>query len=339
MNDLIPTDYAETLEAIKTQVRDARLSAQRVVNTELLRLYWRIGQLIRRRLEENAWGSKIVEQLAEDLRREFPTMRGFSRSNLMYMRAFAAAWPDEASIVQQAAGQLPWTHIHILLDQLDDPAARDWYAARDVQHGWSRGVLSHQIATDLRSREGSAPSNFEVALPPAESDQAQELTKDPYALDFLALDSDARERELEDRLVLRIIDTLRELGAGYAFVGRQVHFDVDGEDFYVDLLFFHVEQLRYVVIELKTTRFDPRDAGQLGFYVALVDDRLRREQHQPTVGILLVASKSEAIVRYALAGTAQPIAVARYELAAAVRDALPDEASLTRAVREIAGEN
>jgi predicted nuclease of restriction endonuclease-like (RecB) superfamily len=197
-------------------------------------------------------------------------------------------------------------------------------------------VLAHQITTRLHDRQGAAPSNFGAALEQRDSELAQQLTKDPFALEFLAIDSDASERELEDRLVARIIDTLRELGRGFAFVGRQVHFDVDGDDFYVDLLFFHVEQLRYVVIELKTTKFDPRDAGQLGFYVALVEDRLRiHDTHQPTVGMLLVAEKNDTVVRYALAGTQQPVAVSRYDLTASAQAALPAEEALTRVALEV----
>jgi len=213
-----------------------------------------------------------------------------------------------------------------LLDKLDDQVLRDWYATKDVQHGWTRPVLAHQITNRLHEREAAAPSNFVGALARTDSELAQEITKDPYALEFLAVDGNASERELEQRMVDRILDTMRELGPGLAFVGRQVHFDVDGDDFFVDLLFFHVEQLRYVVIELKVTKFDPHDAGQLGFYVALVDDRLRlRDKHQPTIGILLVADKNDTVVRYALAGSAQPMAVSRYQLAPEAQQALPDE--------------
>ncbi len=230
-------------------------------------------------------------------------------------------------------------HVIELLEKLDDPELRDWYSAKDVAHGWSRPVLAHQIKTGLHLREGAAPSNFPQALERTNSELAQRITKDPFALEFLAIDGDTAERQLEDRLVERIIDTLRELGPGFAFVGRQVHFDVEGDDFFLGLLFFHVEQLRYVVIELKTTRFDPRDAGQLGFYVVLVEDRLRRPQHQPTVGVLLVADKNESVVRYALAGTTQPIAVSRYELSPAEQAALPVEDALTRAVALVLDDN
>ncbi len=334
MSEIEPAGYAETLALLRRQVREARFSVQRAANTELLRLYWRIGNTILARQRVEKWGTGVLGRLANDLRTEFPSMKGFSLANLAYMRRFAENWTEDA-VLQQPVGELPWGHITHLLDKLDAPNLRDWYAAKDVQHGWSRAVLVHQIQTRLHEREGAAPSNFAAALAPSDSELAQQITKDPFTLDFLAIDSDASERDLEERLTNRIVETLRELGRGFAFVGRQVHFGVDGDDFYVDLLFFHVEQLRYVVIELKTTKFDPRDAGQLGFYVALIDDRLRIDDvHRPTVGMLLVAAKNETVVRYALAGTNQPVAVSRYELSSAEAAALPSEETLAQLAAE-----
>lgn len=243
--------YAAALAELKQQVRAARFTAQRRVNTELIRLYWEIGATILQCQGDERWGSNVIGRFATDRRTEFPEMKGFSPRNLAYMRAFAAAWPDE-QILQQAVAQLPWGHITVLLDRLDDHDLRDWYAGRAAAHGWSRNVLEHQIRTAPHTRLRAAPTNFAEVLPPGDSDLAQQITKDPYLLDFLALDGDAKERHLEQALVDRIIDTLRELGEGFEFVGRQVHFDVDGDDFSVDLLFFHVEQLRHVVIELET---------------------------------------------------------------------------------------
>jgi len=309
MTELDPTGYVATLAELKAQVRSARVSAQRKVNTELVQLYWSIGRTILAQQQAQGWGGKVIERLAADLRAEFPEMRGFSRANLFYMRAFAAAWSTDAGIVQLPVGQLPWGHIIDLLDKLDNQADRDWYAAAAADNGWSRSVLLNQIKTVAHLRLGVAPTNFATALERQDSDLAQQLTKDPYVLDFISLSADTAERELEHALVERIIDTLRELGAGFAFVARQVHFEVEGDDFYLDLLFFHTEQLRYVVVELKTGKFKPEHVGQLGFYVALVDDRLRRPQHAPTVGILLCADKNEAVVRYALGGTQSPVAI------------------------------
>lgn len=285
-------------------------------------------------LSASGAASLVLERLAADLRAEFPTMKGFSATNLKYMRRFAEAWPEPDSIGQRSVDQLPWGHVIELLTKVESLELRDWYALKDMQHGWTRAVLLHQITTRLHEREGVAPSNFSAALEDKDSELAQQLTKDPYTLEFLALDGDTSERTLEERLVARIIETLRELGVGFAFVGRQVHFDVDGDDFYVDLLFFHVEQLRYVVIELKTESFDPRQMGQLGFYVAVVDGQLRNsDKHLPTVGILLVADKNDTVVRYSLAGTTQPVAVSRYELSRETQAALPDETALVSAFR------
>jgi predicted nuclease of restriction endonuclease-like (RecB) superfamily len=322
----LPTDYASVLAALKEQVRAAQLTAQRRVNTQLIELYWSIGHVILERQEDEGWGSAVVARLAEDLRAEFPAMKGFSRSNLFYMRAFAEAWPDRSRIVQQAAGQLPWGHIMVLIDKLDSAETRDWYAARAAEHGWSRNVLTNQIMNRTLERIGAPPTNFAGQLAPADSDLARELGKDPYVFDFLDLTHAVSERELEQALMDRIVDTLRELGAGFAFVGRQVHFDVDGDDFYVDLLFFHTEQLRYVVIELKTGKFEPAFAGQLGFYVAVVDDKMRRDFHRPTVGILICGGRNEHTVRYALGQASAPMAVSTYTyetLPASEQQALP----------------
>lgn len=305
-----PAGYAELLATVKDRVRTARVRAHRAANTELLTLYWSIGQAILDRQQDEGWGTRVIDRLAEDLRKEFPDMRGLSRSNLKYMRQAAAAWPGPIS--QQPVGQLPWGHVTVLLDKLTGPSERDWYAAAAVEHGWSRKVLLNQILGGLHQRLGAAPSNFALRLVDPESELVQELTKDPYVFDFLAITQHARERDVEQALMQRIQDTLLEFGRGFAFVGRQVHFDVDGDDFYVDLLLFHVEQLRYVVVELKIGRFEPEHLGKLGFYVAVVDDRLRRGPHSPTVGILLCASRNEAVVRYALANNTAPMAVASY---------------------------
>ncbi|MCS5735798.1 PDDEXK nuclease domain-containing protein [Herbiconiux daphne] len=332
-NTPVPSSYESTLAELKQQVRAARFTAQRRVNTELVALYWRIGHTIADRQEAEGWGAKVISRLATDLRASFPEMKGFSPRNLTYMRTFAGAWPD-AVIAQQAVAQLPWGHITVLLDRISDQTLRDWYAANALAHGWSRNVLEHHIRTSAHTRFEAAPSNFDRVLDPADSDLAQQITKDPYVLDFLAVDGDAKERELEQALVDRIIETLRELGEGFAFVGKQVHFDVDGDDFFVDLLFFHVEQLRYVVIELKTGRFKPEFLGQLGFYVALVDEKLRRPQHAETVGLLLVTNKNDAVVRYALGSQQNPIGVASYDmLPPAMQAALPSENDLAAALR------
>lgn len=327
----LPPDYSETVELISARVSDTRVRVQLAANAHLIHLYWAIGSVLLERSKQSGWGSRVLPRLAEDLRRRFPTMKGFSATNLKYMRQLAAAWPEERSLGQQAVDQLPWGHVTVLFGV--DARERQWYIDEAVQHGWSRSLLSHNVRNRLASRTGGANTNFGRLLDPDGADLAQQVTRDPYVLDFLALNGDRDERAMESAMVDRIADTLRELGTGFAFVGRQVQFDVDGNDFFVDLLFFHVEQLRYVVVELKRGDFRPEHVGQLSFYVTLVDDRLRLPTHADTVGLLLVAGKSDAVVRYALGTSTAPVGVASYDLLPPeVKRALPSEADLRRAL-------
>ncbi|MBB5643694.1 PDDEXK nuclease domain-containing protein [Cryobacterium roopkundense] len=329
----LPDGYPEFLGALKRRVRVAQGRAHRAVNTQLIELYWSLGRAILTEQEEQGWGAGVIDRLAQDLQREFPNMTGLSRSNLFYMRALATAWPADSK-VPQLVGLLPWGHIRLILDKLNDASTRDGYVAAAVKNGWSRDVLLNQIKNRTLERSGSAPSNFNAELTPADSELAKQLSKDPYVFDFLELTEDAAERDLEQALMDRIVDTLRELGTGFAFVGRQVHFDVGGDDFYLDLLFFHIDQMRYVVIELKTGKFQPEHAGKLGFYVSLVDDRLRREGHAPTVGILICGDRNDHTVRYALGRSGSPMAVSTYtydSLPPSEKNALPAADELTAA--------
>lgn len=330
----LPDDYADVLASLKDQVRQARLTAQRRVNTELITLYWGIGQQILIRQDRHGWGVGVIRRLAEDLRAEFPHILGFSQRNLQYMRTMANEWGPEANVPQVVA-QLPWGHIRTIIDKAQTPQERDWYAAAAVEYGWSRNVLLNMMMNRSMQRTASAPSNFTQQLAAADSELAQQVAKDPYAFEFLGLSGEVAERDLEQALMDRIVETLREMGPGFAFVGRQVHMEVDGDDFYIELLFFHVEQLRYFVIELKTGKFQPEFAGKLNFYVALVDDKLRREAHAPTVGILICGSKNDHTVRYALGRSTSPMAVAAYtydQLTSADRALVPAEKQLTAAL-------
>jgi len=331
--DVVPAGYAELLEQLKARVRTAQVRAARAANTEVLALYWSVGRDILDRQDRLGWGGKVVDRLAGDLRAAFPDQRGWSSSNLQYMRGFAAAWPD-LEISPQAVGELPWGHVRALLDRLDTRADRDWYAAEAAGRGWSRAVLEQQIGSGLRRRVGAAPSNFADRLPPADSDLAQQLVRDPYVFDHLSLARPVAERDLEQALMDRLQATLMEFGRGMAFVGRQVRFDLDGDELVVDLLLFHVEQLRYIVVELKINRLTGGDVGQLGTYVAMVDDRLRRpEVHAPTLGLLLVAGRSEQLVRYALSASSAPVAVADWSsLPADARAMLPSADRLAAAL-------
>lgn len=255
----------------------------------------------------------MIDRLARDLRSAFPDMRGFSPRNLKYMRAFAQAWPD-GEFVQQAAAQLPWFHLCTLLDKLTTREEREWYAAKAVEHGWSRNVLVMQIETRLRERQGNAVTNFPERLPSPQSDLARDSLKDPYIFDFLGLGEDAQERDLEHALTKHITKFLLELGAGFAFVGRQYRLEVGGDEFFVDLLFYHLKLRCYVVVELKATPFRPEYAGQLNFYLSAIDAQLKAASDQPTIGLLLCKEQNRLVAEYALRGIAKPMGVAEYQL-------------------------
>ena len=308
-----PSGYADWLADLKTRIHSAQQRAALAVNRELVRLYWQIGQDILARQAAQGWGAKVIERLSQDLRSAFPEMKGFSRANLMYMRAFAAAWPDE-KIVQQAVGQLPWGHNLVLLSQLKDPAQRLAYAESAIQHGWSRNVLNIHIETRLLERSGKAVSNFSTTLPAPQSDLARESLKDPYRFDFLGLSREAGERAIENALVKHVTEFLLELGAGFAFVGRQVLLDVGGDEFFIDLLFYHLKLRCYVVIELKGGKFKPEHLGQLSFYLTAVDEQIKHPQDNPTIGLLLCKSKNKVVAEYALRQNTQPLGVAEYKL-------------------------
>ncbi|PIG97171.1 PDDEXK nuclease domain-containing protein [Deinococcus sp. UR1] len=317
----LPDDYAALLGDLKGRIRSAQTRAALAVNRELVLLYWHIGQSILTRQAQEGWGAKVIDQLARDLKAEFPDLKGFSPRNLKYMRAFAAAWPDP-EFVQQLAAQLPWFHNVALLDKLKDPAQREWYARAAIQHGWSRNVLIHQMDTRLIDRQGQATTNFDRALPAPASELAQQLLKDPYTFDFLSLHDEALERDLERGLLAHLRDFMLELGVGFAFVGSQYHLEVGGEDFYLDLLFYHLKLRCYVVIDLKIGEFKPEYVGKMNFYLSAADDLLRHEQDAPTIGLLLCRTKNKVIAEYALRDMDKPLGVSTYQLAESLPDGL-----------------
>ncbi len=333
-----PAGYAEWLAELKTRIHSAQQRAALAVNHELVLLYWQIGRDILARQAEQGWGAKVIERLAHDLRMNFPDMKGFSRANLMYMRAFADAWPD-AEIVQQAVGQLPWGHNLVLLTKLKERQTRLAYAQRAIQHGWSRNVLNIHIETRLLEREGLAVTNFVAQLPAPNSDLARSTLKDPYLFDFLGVAKEADEREIESAIVQHISRFLLELGAGFAFVGRQVHLEVGGDDFYIDLLFYHLKLHCYVVVELKAGAFKPEHTGQLSFYLSAVDAQVKAPEDGPTIGLLLCKTQNRVVAEYALRDSNKPIGVAEYQLVAALpaelRTSLP---SIEQIEREFAGD-
>ena len=315
-----PAGYSAWLAELKTRIREARLRASLAVNAELIGLYWRIGRDIVERQERDGWGAKVVDRLAGDLRAEFPGTRGFSRANLLYMRAFAEAWPDP-EIVQRVVGRLPWGQNIELLTKLKEPSVRLWYAQATLEHGWSRPVLAHQIETKLKDRQGQAITNFARTLPPAESDLAQQVVKDPYQFDFLSLAKDAKERDLERALVARVKDVLLEMGKGFAFVGSQHHLEIGGQDWYVDLLFYHRRLRCLVAVDLKIGAFQPEHAGKMNFYLAALDDTERQPGDGPSIGLILCRDRKRVVVEYALRNVSGPIGVAEYRVL--VADALP----------------
>ncbi len=234
-----PSGYAKLLEDLKTKIRSAQIRAGLAANRELVLLYWEIGRQILQRQRNEGWGSKIIDHLAHDLSREFPEMKGFSPRNLKYMRAFAEAYPDK-QFVQQLAAQIPWFHSCVIMDKVRIPSEREWYIRQTIQHGWSRNILVHQIESGLYHRQGKALTNFDRTLPAPQSELAQQILKDPYVFDFLSIGKEAKERDLEKALLEQIRLFLLELGVGFSFVGSQYHLEVGGEDFYIDLLFYHL---------------------------------------------------------------------------------------------------
>jgi predicted nuclease of restriction endonuclease-like (RecB) superfamily len=314
-DSLLPelTSYETFLNMLKQRVRTAQIRAALAVNQELVLLYWQIGKEILQRQQDEGWGKKVIERLAKDLKREFPDIKGFSRTNLLYMRAFAEAYPDE-QFVQQLGGQIPWRHNCVLLDRVKVPEQRVWYIQQTIKNGWSRAILEMQIESRLYERQGSAITNFSQTLPKPQSDLAQQLIKDPYNFDFLTLGKEVQERDLERALVERIRDFLLELGAGFSFVGSQYPLEVSGQEYRLDLLFYHLKLRCFVIIDLKMVEFQPEFSGKMNFYVSAVNAILRHPDDQPTIGIILCKSKNKTVAELALQGMTQPIGVSTHQI-------------------------
>ena len=313
--------YKALLAGLKRRIQEAQVRAGLAVNRELVLLYWSIGREILVRQDREGWGAKVIDSLARDLHQSFPEMKGLSPRNLKYMRALAEAWPEE-SIVQQAAAQIPWFHNCTLLDKVKDPLERLWYTQQTIANGWSRNVLILQIESGLYRRQGKAISNFEIALPMPQSDLAQQLLKDPYNFDFLTLGKDARERDIERGLLDHLRQFLLELGSGFAFVGSQVPLEVGGEDYHLDLLFYHLKLRCFIVAELKVGTFRPEYAGKMNFYLSAVDDLLRHPTDQPSIGLILCRSKEGIVVEYALRDIGKPMGIAEFRLTESLPDSL-----------------
>ena len=312
-------EYLAIVEQVKREIKTAQYQASVHVNTELILLYHSIGTVIN---EHKAWGNKFIENLAADIRREFPASKGYSVRNLKYMAKFAQTYPDR-EFVQQVVAQIPWGHNLVLLDKVSEPEERRWYLATCQKNGWSRSVLIHQIESGLYQRQVLADkvSNFERRLPSPQSELAVQTMKDPYIFDFIPFQEDMVERDIEQALVRDVTKLLLELGTGFAFLGNQYHLNVGGDDFYIDLLFYNLNLRCYVVIELKTGEFKPEYAGQLNFYLSAVDGILKQEQDNPSIGLLLCKSKNDLVAEYSLKDMSKPIGVSAYQ----VTSNLPEE--------------
>jgi predicted nuclease of restriction endonuclease-like (RecB) superfamily len=363
MNGL--TEYASLLAEIKQRIQSAQARAVLAVNAELIGLYWHVGALLDARQTQEGWGAAVIPRLARDITNALPEVKGFSERNLKRMLAFYRAWPDTPPLhqpVPQAVAQMaedgrgtakvpqavalfeggllagvPWGHHHVLLDSVKDRQTRHWYLEQTRANGWSRNVLQMQISSQAHLRHGAAVSNFAARLPAPQSDLVQQALKDPYVFDFLTLEETFHERELETGLIRHLEKFLLELGQGFAFVGRQYPLSVGDEDFYIDLLFYHLTLRCFVVIELKRGDFKPEFAGKLNFYCNVVDDRLRHAQDAPTIGLILCQDKNNVLAEYALRGIDKPIGIASYEftraLPAKLQSALPSIESIEAELR------
>jgi predicted nuclease of restriction endonuclease-like (RecB) superfamily len=352
--DKLPAGYADLLESLKARIGQARTNVGLAVNQELLLLYYGIGLELDRRDRLEAWGSSVINRLSRDLRQAFPEMEGLSPRSLRRMRAFyrayplddgsAAIWPQAVAKLDlvkwpPAVAKLPWAHNVILLEKCKVAEIREWYARAALHHGWSRNVLAMQIESGLHLRQGESINNFDRTLPPPHSDLAQQSLKDPYLFDFLCIGPEAHERAVEDALVNHITQFLLELGAGFAYFGRQCHLEVGDDDFYVDLVFYHVRLHCFVLLELKTGPFKPEYAGKMNFYLSAADDLLRSAGDGPSIGLILCRDKDRVTAEYALRDIQKPIGISEYQLTKALpqelKSSLPTIEQLERELKNI----
>jgi len=309
----IEPSYKVFIHDIKSKIQTAQIKASIKVNEELLRLYWELAQMIVVKQKESNWGDNFIEQISNDLKIEFPNMKGFSVSNIKYMRQWYQFFSKSPQVVGEIF-QIPWGHNREIITKIKHTEEALFYVHKTVENSWSRAVLVHQLESGLYHREGKAINNFDAKLPQPQSDLAQAILKDPYCFDFLTLSQKHTERELENALMEQLTHFLLELGNGFAFVGRQYRLEVAGDEFWIDLLFYHIKLKCYIVVELKTVKFKPEFAGQLNFYVSAIDGELKEANDNPTLGILICKSKNDTVVEYALRNINSPIGVSEYQL-------------------------
>ncbi|CAN2039644.1 DUF1016 [Candidatus Magnetomoraceae bacterium gMMP-15] len=308
------TQYNELLTTIKTRIRRAQVKAVLSANSTMLMMYWDIGRMIDERQQKEGWGSAIIPKLSKDIRNEMPEIKGFSVRNLQRMIRFYKEYSSLDIKVPQAVAQLPWGHNILLIEKIKNIDERFWYIQEVIKEGWSRNILAMMIKSDAYKRQGESVTNFEMQLPQIQSDLANQTLKDPYIFDFLTLEEPFHERELETELVKHLEQFLIELGQGFAFVGRQYHLDIGENDFYIDLLFYHLKLRCFVVIELKKGEFKPEYAGKINFYCNLVDELLKHETDNQSIGLILCQDKNKILAEYALRGMNKPIGISEYEL-------------------------
>jgi len=318
MNQLVDNEYKNWIKEIKAKIRTTQLKAAVAINSSLIEFYWDLGKMIAEK--QTVWGAKLIEQVAKDLHDEFPLMEGFSTSNLKYCRRFYLFYQSQIGqqavdqFTQQAVAQIPWGHNILIFTKSKSINEAHFYIQQTIENGWSRDILSLQIKSDLYSRQGKAITNFSKNLPAVDSDLAEQLLKDPYNFDFLTLTEPYRERELENALVENITKFLLELGTGFAYVGRQVPMVVGGQEYFIDLLFYHLKLRAFVVIELKATSFIPEYAGKLSFYLSAANDLLKHPTDNPTIGLLICKDKNDVVAEYALKDINQPMGISEYQL-------------------------
>ena len=312
MNEIIDSkDYLTFLNNIKQDIQASRVKAALSINKELILLYWRIGKEVLQRKKEQGWGSEVVKALSQDLKHEYPDIKGFGERNLVYMQTFAAAYPDY-EFTQATPAQITWYHNQTILDKIKDHQTRIWYIQKTIENGWSRNVLVMQIEAQSHLKLGAAQTNFSLTLPKPTSDLAQQLIKSEYNFESLGLADGVHEKVIEKAMIDHIRDFLIELGSGFAFLGSQYKLVVGDEDFFCDLLFYHTKLRSYVVLELKADKFKPEYAGKLGFYITAINRQIKHELDNPTIGLLLCKKANKVIVEYALNDNKQPMGVAEY---------------------------
>jgi len=309
---IVADEYRVFIQDIKQRIHGAQIKAASAVNRELLQLYWDLAERIVAKQREAAWGDGFLARASRDLQDEFPGVKGFSERNLKYMRQWYLFWATDTTIGQQLVAQIPWGHNLLIVSKARSIDEAAFYVRQTLRHNWSRAVLTHQIESGLYLREGQAVTNFSTTLPAPQSDLARQTLKDPYVFDFLSLRERHDEKELENGLIEHVEKFLLELGVGFAFVGRQYPLHVGADDFYLDLLFYHLKLRCFVVIELKRGKFKPEHAGKVNFYCNVVDDKLRHEHDQPTIGLILCQDKNQLLAEYALKGIDKPIGISEY---------------------------